>query len=114
MTPYHWAWLAIAVAAPLTVAFLNLATWRWRMPRTRLVVNLLLLVWLLAPAPVPAHAGSYAPAFIVLVFEWLFQKPGDPGTAGLILGAVTAAALGLGLILMVLRRSRPGAASDPA
>ena len=41
---------------------------------------------MLVPAPVPGY-DNYAPAFIVFLFESLFQRNGEPFLAGLILGA---------------------------
>ena len=65
-----------------------------------------LLCWLppallLVPAPVPGFVGHYAPAFIVLVFEGLFQANGQAITALVIL-LLTALLVGA----FVVRRSR--------
>ena len=62
----------------------------------RLVPPLLMLL----PAPVPNYEGQMAPAFIVFVFESLFQVKGQPLPAGLILlvgllvGTVAGAVIG--------------------
>jgi hypothetical protein len=63
------------------------------------------------PAPVPDFAGEYAPAFIVVVFEGLFQSGGAPWVAvRLLLVAVCVAAAAVGLTFLALqRRHRPTA-----
>lgn len=106
MDPYGWAWLIIVAMVPLGLFALHRLTRGLNLPRTRRLVGLLILVWLLLPAPVPGHPGHYAPAFLVLAFEWLFQNPGQPRAAALILAAGTVAALGLGLLAISLRRRR--------
>ncbi|MFW6094680.1 MAG: hypothetical protein ACODAC_11960 [Pseudomonadota bacterium] len=105
MTPYEWAWLAVAVSGPLALLALGRATRGW-LPRLRPVVGWLLLVWLLLPAPVPGYPGHYAPAFLVFTFESLFQNPGRPDDAAAILLAGTAAALALALLAGIVRRRR--------
>ncbi|MBH80218.1 MAG: hypothetical protein CMQ49_06890 [Gammaproteobacteria bacterium] len=71
----------------------------------RALLIVLYLVVILLPAPVPEFAGSYAPAFVVLIFEGLFQADGNPGVALRILaaGVVLSNAL-LGLAFLILRR----------
>lgn len=108
MGPYGWAWLVVALAVPLGLFALHRATRGIGWPRTRAVVAVLLAVWLLLPAPVPGYEGHYAPAFLVLTFEGLFQQAGNPRTAGVILAAGTALALALLLLMNALRRSRRG------
>lgn len=51
-----------------------------------------LFVFFVAPAPVPRYAGEYAPAFVVAIFEFLFQIDGQPQTAAgiLLIGIVIA------------------------
>ena len=48
-------------------------------PRT--LLRSLVTVWMLIPAPVPHYDGQYAPAFVVVMFEWLLQTNGDPTVA---------------------------------
>ncbi len=62
-------------------------------PRT--LVRSLITVWMLIPAPVPHYDGQYAPAFIVVMFEWLLQSNGDPSVAVRILIAATLVVVGL-------------------
>ena len=58
---------------------------------------------LLVPAPVPDHPEFLAPAFIVVLFEWIFQEHGRPGVAVRILcmGAIIGAVAGAGFWLLV-------------
>lgn len=108
MHPYAWAWIVVAAMVPLALFALGQATRGWNAPRTKRLAGALLAVWALLPAPVPGYPGSYAPAFLVFVFEAVFQNPGAPGTAGLILAAGTAATLGLTLLVGSLKRRRRG------
>ena len=51
----------------------------------------------LTPAPVPGYPGAWAPAFVVALFEALFQIDGTPGSAALSLLA------GVGVTLVLVR-----------
>lgn len=107
MTAYGWAWLAAAASVLVGLLALWRATRGLPLGRTRPLLAALIAVWLLLPAPVPGYSGHYAPAFLVFLFEWWFQAPGQPRPAGFILLAggllVAAAALLLGM-----RRRRRG------
>lgn len=106
MSPYGWAWVVMAVSLMLGLfAFLR-ATRGPRLGRTRTWISVLLAMLLLLPAPVPGYSGHYAPAFLVFVFEWLFQTPGEPRTAGVILAGGAALLCALGLLVGVWRRRR--------
>ena len=60
----------------------------------RAAVLAALFVFFVVPAPVPRFEGEYAPAFVVAIFEFLFQTDGEPQTAaGILLLSVAAAAL---------------------
>ena len=104
--PYAIAWLVVLGCVVVALFALHRATRGWRAPGTRATIGALLAVWALLPAPVPGHAGYYAPALLVFLFEWWFQRPGEPGTSGIILAAGTFLALGLGLLLGARRRRR--------
>ncbi|MEQ8861547.1 MAG: hypothetical protein RIC56_23125 [Pseudomonadales bacterium] len=104
MTPYGWAWLIVVATVPVGLFALQRLFRGTNLPRSKRTAALLIAVWLLLPAPVPGHAGHLAPAFLVLAFEWLFQRPGQPQTAGLILAAGTVAALGVALLAVSLGR----------
>lgn len=105
MSPYGVAWVVTAGSLALGLFALYRATRGPGWTRTRLAVALLLAVWLLLPAPVPGFDGHFAPAFVVLTFEALFQQAGQPRTAGMILGAGTALAVAVMLLLAVIRRN---------
>jgi hypothetical protein len=105
MGPHAIAWLVAVGCVPVALFALHRATRGWRAPRTKATIGALLAVWALLPAPVPGHPGFYAPAFLVFLFEWWFQRPGEPATSGIILAAGTLLAVGMGLLLAA-RRSR--------
>ncbi len=78
MNGYLIAWLVVLVGAVgVLAAFFRLlpygagALWR------RLLIGGG-LAFMLVPAPVPGHPEQLAPAFIVCVFEALFQIDGSP------------------------------------
>ena len=104
MSTYGWAWVVMVLAVPLGLFALHRATRDLGWRRTKLLLAALLIVWLLLPAPVPGFDGRYAPAFVVLAFEWLFQQAGNPRPAGLILAAGTVLVLAMMLLLGVMRR----------
>ncbi len=106
MTPYGWAWVIVVAMVPLGLFTLAHLTRGVNLPRSKRVAALLIVVWLVLPAPVPGYPGHYAPAFLVLTFEWLFQNPGEPRTAALILAAGTVVAVGLALLAFTLGRRR--------
>lgn len=106
MTPNGIAWIVAVVSVVVGLLALHLATRGPAWPRTRMTIAVLVAVWLLLPAPVPGFEGHYAPAFLVLTFEGLFQEAGHPRTAALILAAGTAAALALLLLLAMFTRGR--------
>lgn len=56
-------------------------------------------VLMLVPAPVPHYPGSFAPAFLVAIFESLFVAEGQPRPALVIL-AVSAVAAAIVTVLL--------------
>ena len=60
------------------------------------------LAFLLVPSEIPSISGEYAPAFIVFIFELLFQTDGAPAVAGGIL--LVAVVLGAGGSFLVSRK----------
>ncbi len=73
-------------------------------PRT--LLRSLVTVWMFIPAPVPHYDGQYAPAFVVVMFEWLLQTNGDPTVAVRILIAATIAVIGLVSLAHGLKKYR--------
>ena len=102
------AWMVVAGAGLLALGFWFLIT--------RGIANRLLRSWLrcvaaalmLVPAPVPGYQGQFAPAYIVALFEAVFQEEGAPQQAFIILGAAIATVTVLLLLWALLRaRRRP-------
>lgn len=114
MSGYAWAWLVMAGCVAVGLFALYRATRGGPLPGARRVLGWLLAVWALLPAPVPGYSDHYAPAFLVFAFEWLFQRPGEPRTAGLILAAGTALAVALAVLWgTVMGRRRAEAPEGP-
>ncbi|MEZ5560210.1 MAG: hypothetical protein R3E86_16905 [Pseudomonadales bacterium] len=110
---YLWAWLVVAGFALAGLFCLFMATRGWRLQLLRRALFLLAAVVFLLPAPIPRHDADLAPAFVVFLFEWLFQPNGEPEVAGRILlaGVLGAlAALILGALLSRRRRAARGQA----
>ena len=102
MSPYEIAWIVIVGAAAFGTLGLYVLT-RWLPSRpVRLALLVGMPVLLLTPSPVPDHAGAWAPAFIVLLMEGVFQSGGAPGQAARILLFAIAVAIGLVVALLVL------------
>lgn len=108
MNDYQWAWIVVGVTTALLLLGLNRACRGWPLPGFRQLLSALLAVWLLAPAPVPESPEHFAPAFVVLLFESLFQLQGSPEVAGRILLLATIAVLipGIPLLFWAWRRRR--------
>jgi hypothetical protein len=102
--PYLWAWVIMALATPVAIYGFLRATSGMALAGARRGLAFLMAVWLLVPAAIPNFPGHYAPAFIVFLFEALFQHDGKPRAAGIILAAATVVALALMLVWMVVRR----------
>jgi hypothetical protein len=107
VNPYSIAWLVAVIAGLLgTVAMLALTRHlgnRWLRRTLSWLPPLLLLV----PAEVPGFDGNYAPAFVVVIFEALFQVDGEPVAAARML--IVTGLLGL---LMITIASRFGRGSN--
>lgn len=101
---YGMAWLVVLGAGLLTLGLWFLLTRPIPWPWLRTVLRCLVAAWLLLPAPVPNHDGQYAPAFIVALFEAVFQRDGAPEQALKILLAGSLAVLLLLLLGPLTRR----------
>ena len=79
MGAYTTAWLIILGSA---VGGAGILYWLLRkLPNSlirRLIIGLA-VTFFVVPAPLPAYPEQLAPAFVVLVFEALFQIDGSPG-----------------------------------
>ena len=112
--PYPNAWIVIAVLAVIGAFCLNLllrgakpAHARW--PRKlRYIFVTLVFVFFLLPAPIPNYPGVFAPAFVVYIFESLFQSGGQQNESQgiLVLGLGGVSILGL-LALVLFRPKKP-------
>ena len=108
---YNIAWLVILMAGLLGSAFLYFMTRGIRSGALRWIIRVVPLLLMVAPAPVPNYPGQLAPAFVVLIFESLFQRSGEPATSGLILLATLLLAIAVGLLI---GRMAPATAADEA
>ena len=91
MTNYDLAWVVVVTFALLGAVGLYKLVPNM-VPSFKVPLVATVLVLFLLPAPVPRFEGEFAPAFIVFVFEYLFQIDGEPNFAGGVLlvgGAVT-------------------------
>jgi hypothetical protein len=100
---YLDAWLLVLVAAGLGAVGLVFLTRSIRTAWLKLLLRLLPPVLMLVPAPVPGFSGNYAPAFVVLVFEGLFQSEGSVAAALAIL--IVTAVLTVLLSVLFLRHA---------
>lgn len=103
MNPYTTAWLVAGLAGLLGTVAMLVLTRNLSSGWLRRVLSWLPAILLLVPAEVPGFAGNYAPAFVVLTFEGLFQVDGEPMAAARML--VAAGLIGL---LMITAAGRFG------
>ena len=103
---YGMAWVVIVFAGLLGSVFLFYLTRGMRTPSLKWIVRVLPALLMMVPAPIPNFPGELAPAFVVLIFESLFQASGEPGTSGLILLATALIGLALGLLIARLIGSK--------
>ena len=112
MSNYDLAWIVVVVFAVLgAIGLYRLASnipLGFRIPLVTTVVALFTL-----PAPVPRFEGEFAPAFIVFVFELLFQIDGQPNFAGgvLVVGGVVTLVVSF-IVMKVLARNASTEASE--
>jgi hypothetical protein len=92
MSGYLTAWVVIAVTAIGGTVALYFLTRSMKPSLFRLLLRVLPGVLMVVPAPVPGYP-NVAPAFVVLVFEALFQAEGKPMPALIILAATLVAAV---------------------
>ena len=112
---YTMAWLVIVTAGLLGSLGLFFMTRRIGNPSLRWILRVTPLLLMVAPAPVPNYDGQLAPAFVVLIFESLFQSDGEPVTSGLILLAAALLAMAAGLLLgRLVPSSAANAVADEA
>jgi hypothetical protein len=113
MNGYVTAWIVILVMAAGGSAALYYLTRSMKPSMWLLLLRVLPGVLLIVPAPVPGYP-NVAPAFVVLVFESLFQAEGRPLPAVIILSAavvVAVLAVVLGWRMSNTRHTAEGAAN---
>ena len=86
------AWALAAAAALFAFGGVYALTQRLRPGFLRSWLRVLSLALMLTPAPVPSFPGNFSPAFVVAVFEALFQIDGAPQQALKLLAAAGLAA----------------------
>lgn len=86
------AWALAAAAALLAFAGVCALTQRLRPGFLRSWLRVLSLALMLTPAPVPGFPGNFAPAYVVGLFEAMFQIDGAPQQALRLLAAAGLAA----------------------
>lgn len=86
--------------------------WWW----LKSLLRALVAVWFLVPAMVPGQAGSYAPAFVIALFETFLQAQGTPEAAIRTLVSVSVAVLAMVLLAAIVRWfiQRPRLTGAPA
>jgi len=99
---YLTAWAIAITAGILGSVVLVVMTRTMAASWIRNLLRTLPGVLLLLPAPVPGYPGNFAPAFIVLFFEGLFQREGSPlGALTILISGGAVAAL---LVVLISRR----------
>jgi len=111
VTPYEIAWLVVLGAALVGTLVLFFVTRRLEPGTLRNLLRWLPGALLIVPAGLPGHDGNYAPAFVVAIFEWLFQSDGRPGAALRILLLTLALMLVLILVGQRFLTRRPASAA---
>ena len=100
MTPYSIAWLVAGGAGLIGTLTMVFWTRHMKIGWLRRALCVLPILLLLVPAGIPDFPGNYAPAFVVAVFEALFQTDGQPLAAlrmlllALVVGVLMIVALG--------------------
>ena len=100
---YATAWRVIGASAVIGAYCLNLLIKGTRRSRAgsprklRYIFVALVFFFFLIPAPLPNYPEVFAPAFVVFVFEFLFQSNGSPNESrnSLIVGLAAVTLIGL-------------------
>ena len=116
MTDEALAWWLISLSGVVCVAAVGMLLRRSVRPVLLWPALSVLAVLLLLPAPHPGSEGTYAPAFVIALFEGVFQASGQPTTALrlLLAGLLVAMVLSAGIAGLFSLRKRSGAEADPS
>ena len=108
---YAGVWVVVVLLAGLSAAGWYMLMRSLASIYARALVPAAWLALMLVPAPVPGFAGNWAPAFVVVIFEGLFQAEGEPWLAFrlLLAGVCLAVAVASLTILILRRRQQPTA-----
>ena len=86
MTPYDYAWVVILICAAIGAFGLWKLCARTRFGLLPWLASSLALTFFLTPITVPNYPQQMAPAFVVAIFELLFQTNGEPQASLRLLG----------------------------
>tara|TARA_B100000315_G_scaffold256417_1_gene302278 strand:- start:3882 stop:4214 length:333 start_codon:yes stop_codon:yes gene_type:complete len=106
---YLLPWAIVMVAGLATVAGIYALTRPMASRFWKSLLRSLAVVVLMLPAPVPGFEGRFAPAFLVALFEGLFQPSGEPWPALKLLGAGVLAVVVIVTMWHLTTRNRPPA-----
>jgi multisubunit Na+/H+ antiporter MnhB subunit len=106
---YATAWMVIGASAVIGAYCLNLLIKGTRRSRAgsprklRYIFVALVFFFFLIPAPLPNYPEVFAPAFVVFIFEFLFQSNGSPNESRniLIVGLAAVGLIGLFFTLCI-------------
>ena len=83
------AWVVVFIAAVGATLLLNKLIRFSDDGLLKKLICFLTFTFFLTPAPVPLYAESWAPAFVIAVFEFFFQAQGSPSeSAGILLASL--------------------------
>lgn len=112
MGPYSIAWLVAGGAGLIGTVTMVFWTRHLSIGWLRRSLCVLPILLLLVPAAIPGYPGTYAPAFVVAIFEALFQTDGQPLAALRML--LLALVVGVLVVIGLGRLARSGPAQAPA
>ena len=105
---YTGAWTLVCLMALLGSVGLYYLTRGLETDWLKRLLRVLPPVVLIVPAPIPEFNGHYAPAFVVLLFEGIFQSEGTPmGAVTVLIAAIAISVLAVIGLTLRSRRSNP-------
>ena len=111
------AWIVVLSAGLGLLAAVFVATRRIPSDTLRSVTRCLAAVWLMLPFRVPLPAETldiaYAPAFVIVLFEAILRRDGNPGPALTALGLASVLVLVIFLVVAAVKWRRGQGKPDP-